>query len=588
MSKAVSRIDQVRMLQSLVNRLRDRLRIGGVGGRAVPAAPPFLRLDLLPDWSALLATRPALWEEALRRAENGPNVLIATNIGGHGPVSVVESMLAVALTLRGAKVHTLLCDRALPACMRAQYESNVKPAELVGGRLKSLCDPCVERGSAVFEPLGLTHHRIGDLLTDDEAREAREVAAGVPAAAMKAFRWQGLALGEHALAGALRYYARGTLEANDAEAETVAARYLEASLRTAFAVRRLVDREGIEHAVFHHGIYVPQGVVGEVCRERGVHVANWVVSYRRNTLIFSHGNTYHQTLLDEPVDQWKTMAWGERQEEQVVSYLRSRWQGARDWIYFHEKPDEDFDRFAADNGLDLGRKTVGLLTNVFWDAQLHYRQNAFPNMLDWVVKTIEWFRGRPDLQLLIRIHPAEIRGTVRSRQLLADEIAKAVPDLPANVFVVPPDSPVSTYAAMLKCDSVIIYGTKTGVELASIGIPVIVAGEAWIRNKGLTIDAATEAEYFEILDRLPVCRRLDDAAVREARKYAYHFFFRRMLPLPFIEPMDKAPNFRLQVDSLADLAEGVHPGLDVVCAGILDAARPFVYEAERFGLHDAG
>ena len=55
---------------------------------------------------------------------------------------------------------------------------------------------------------------------------------------------------------------------------------------------------------------------------------------------------------------------------------------------------------------------------------------------------------------------------------------------------------MSTYAAMAQCDSVIIYGTKTGVELASMGIPTIVAGEAWIRNKGITRDAATAEQYF--------------------------------------------------------------------------------------------
>ena len=44
--------------------------------------------------------------------------------------------------------------------------------------------------------------------------------------------------------------------------------------------------------------------------------------------------------------------------------------------------------------------------------------------------------------------------------------------------------------------------------LAFLPIPVIVAGEAWIRNKGLTHDASTPAEYFRILDRLPFAERL--------------------------------------------------------------------------------
>src|SRR5215216_1288561 len=35
----------------------------------------------------------------------------------------ILSMLTVALPLRGARVHTLICDRALPACSRAEERS---------------------------------------------------------------------------------------------------------------------------------------------------------------------------------------------------------------------------------------------------------------------------------------------------------------------------------------------------------------------------------------------------------------------------------------------------------------------------------
>ena len=150
---------------------------------------------------------------------------------------------------------------------------------------------------------------------------------------------------------------------------------------------------------------------------------------------------------------------------------------------------------------------IGLLTNVSWDAQLHYPANAFPNMLEWLVQTCEYFATRPDLQLLIRVHPAEISGFPPSRQPILGELRERLPQLAPNIFVVPPESGMSTYALMSLCNAAIIYGTKMGVELTSVGLPVIVAGEAWIRNKGLTHDASSPEEYFRLLDQLPFAER---------------------------------------------------------------------------------
>lgn len=538
------------------------------------------------DWPSILATRPELWAEARRKALRGPKVLIATNIGGMPNVTVPETALAVALTLRGAQVHILLCDGVLPGCLRAELRQQQDPTIITDYRLGDVsCAGCIAKGNAAYQALGLTTHFIGKGLAEGEREEARRLANSIPLKEIPAFRLRDMAVGEHAYAGALRYFARGDLE-GEPHGEGVLRRYLEAALVTAFSLDRLLVQEGYAASLFHHGIYVPQGIVGEACRKHGVRVANWQAAYRQNTFIFSHGDTYHHTLMDEPVDVWEGMQWGPTQEKQIVDYLRSRWSGTRDWIWFHNRPDEDYDAFAKKFGLDPAKPVIGMLTNVMWDAQLHYRANAFENMLTWVVDTIAYFATRPDLQLLMRVHPAEIRGTVPSRQPLMTEIAKAFPKLPRNVFIIPPESEMSTYVAMERCDSVIIYGTKTGVELTSVGIPVVVAGEAWIRNKGLTLDAGSKEEYRRLLDRLPLKAPRDEKLAARARKYAYHFFFRRMIPLPFIVPNTGGSLYRVSLDSLDGLLPGRFPGLDVICDGVLER-KPFVYSAETRGLHDS-
>ncbi|PSN20268.1 capsule biosynthesis protein [filamentous cyanobacterium CCP5] len=548
----------------------------GKFGTALPPEPN------LTDWTALIETNLPLWKAAKIAAEDGPNVLIATAVGGLSAISVLESLLAVALTLRGAKVHTLLCDQVLPACLRIS-QATVAESILENYQLPQvLCKNCFATGQYLFNPLGLTHHVFSQLLSEAERQQAQQISKTLPLGAIPTYQIQGWNIGEHAYAGALRYFASGNLE-NEPQSEIVVRRYLEGALLTAFATHRLLQTYNFQAACFNHGIYSPPGIIGEVCRAEQVAVANWSVAYRKRCFIFSHGDTYHHTLLDEPVETWQKMPWTEKAEQSILTYLKSRWQGTQDWIWFHEQPDEEMDRIAREIGLDLSKPIIGMLTNVMWDAQLHYRANAFPNMLSWVLQTLEYFSKRPDLQLLVRIHPAEIRGTMASRQPLLPEILKVWPELPNNIFIVPPESQVSTYAAMMHCDAVIIYGTKTGVELTSMGIPVIVGGEAWIRNKGITLDASSPEEYFQHLNKLPFGQRLDADTLQKARKYAYHFFFRRMIPIQCMEPVQSWPPYAVKFDNLKALSPGADPGLDIICDGIL-SGNPFIYPAEELGI----
>jgi hypothetical protein len=535
-----------------------------------------------PDWTTLLRKDRDRWQTALAAAKKGPKILIATTVGGQLPATHLESALAIALTLRGANVQILLCDRRLPACLQAQITQFPDAREFAARGPAPLCDSCYAPAAKMYESLGLGIHRLSDLIQPSEAAEAAALASSVPVGEIPAMRMGKVPVGEHALAGALRFFARGDL-AGEPAGEATLRRYLDAAITTTHATRRLLASESYDAACFHHGIYVPQGLIGEVARECGVRVVNWNPAYRKQCFIFSHGDTYHHTLLDEPVGNWTGLELTGAMSKEIGDYLVSRWSGSRDWIWFHERPQEELVPIAEETGIDFSRPVIGLLTNVVWDAQLHYRANAFPNMLEWIFETIRYFAGRPDLQLAIRIHPAEIRGTAPSRQRVGEEIAAAFPQLPPNVFVIPPESQVSTYVVMAQCDSVLIYGTKTGVELTSMGIPVIVAGEAWIRNKGLTVDVSSRDEYRQALDCLPSGKRLDEHTVGRARKYAYHFFFRRMVPVRCMEATGAWPPYRAAPESLDALERGRDAGLDVICEGILNG-REFIFPAETLGV----
>ena len=506
-------------------------------------------------------------------------MLLATSTGGNLPSATVESMLGIALRLRGHQADVLLCDGVLTACMMCEIGWYVDVDAFLRNGPRDRCMQCHAPTKAMLDAANVPVIGLSIHLTEEDRTNAACVARTLPRDAIAELRVDGVAVGEHAVAGALRFHARGTLGA-DRTTESVLRRYLEASLLTLYATRRLLSAGRYDVVVLNHGIYVPQGVVAETARSLGIRIVTWHPAYRRQCFIFNHDDTYHHGLMREDTSDWEAMDWNDTHRARIQDYLRSRWSGVEDWIRFQQDPEFERSAIARETGIDLTRPVIGLLTNVVWDAQLHYPSNAFPDMLTWLRATVAWFAKRTDLQLLIRIHPAEVTGSLRSRQPALDELVAAFPDWPPNVFVIGPESRLSTYVAMEACNAVIIYGTKTGVELAATGIPVIVAGEAWIRGKGVTLDATSATDYFALLARLPLSARMDDATTDRALRYAFHFFFRRMIPLEYLVERAGWPPFEVVLSGPDALLPDRSVGLDVVCNGILDGA-PFVYPAER-------
>ena len=496
-------------------------------------------------------------------------VLIATGGAGYAAAKRVESLLAASLLVEGVEVNVLLCDGALPACFQTTLDFDSNEAKFAAqGTSRLNCMTCFKPGRKTFSDLGARVLSMGELLPGEE-RSRLEVLSRVTALSeIRSYSEGGVGIGEHAYAGTLRFYARASL--NDRHSEEVLRRYFLAALITHAATSRLLGDIRYDRVVLHHGIYVPQGIIADTARSFDIPTVTWHVAYRKRCFIFSHDGTYHHTLMSEPNSRWANRELSDERRSTIESYLSSRWGGSNDQISFSK--DFSGSQKASYDFFESDRPTVLMLTNVMWDAQLHYPANAFRTMIDWVFFTIDHFSKRSDLQLVIRVHPAEVSGTLPSRQKVAEEVARRYSKLPENIVLIGPESPANTYELAKRSDCALIYGTKTGVELTSMGIPTIVAGEAWIRGKGVTVDVNSPEHYEMELFKLPYGRRLPKVTQERALKYAYHFFFRRMIFFSSLKNTNDLRAFDFAFSDWSELSKNGDKGLGVVIRGILSGS----------------
>jgi len=219
----------------------------------------------------------------------------------------------------------------------------------------------------------------------------------------------------------------------------------------------------------------------------------------------------------------------------VKSFFSAR-QGGGLWENFSRLwqgiPSQGSEKVRKDLGLDQ-RPLVLLPANVLGDSLTLGRHIFSNSMTEWMTRTIDYFKQRNDVHFVIRIHPGEQLGWGPS---VYDILTEKYPSLPENIHLLPADAKVNTYDLVNTADFGLVFTTTVGMEMAMIGLPVIVTGATHYRGKGFTIDADSWDSYFEILNKVldsPDDFRPSRQQVESAWTYAYRFFFEYPQPFPW-------------------------------------------------------
>lgn len=311
---------------------------------------------------------------------------------------------------------------------------------------------------------------------------------------------------------------------------------LERNLAAAGRALAWMQKEKPEGVVIPNGSILEFGAVYQAARALGIPVTTYEFGEQRQRIwLAQEGEVMRQQTdglwaarggrgLSEGQLQQVRELFAARQRASLWENFARRWQGS---------PSAGGERARAELGLD-GRPVALLATNVIGDSLTLGRQVFSESMTGWLERTLRFFAGRPQVQLVVRIHPGErlTRGPS-----VADVAQAALAEgLPGHLRLVPADGAINTYDLIEIADLGLVYTTTVGLEMAMSGVPAIVVGQTHYRGKGFTLDPDSWEAYFELLEAAiaePQRFRLSQAQVDRAWEYAYRFFFEFPHPFPW-------------------------------------------------------
>lgn len=466
-----------------------------------------------------------------------PCIVLAGSVGLN-PDMLVQTLLGVALKRSGAEVFQFSCDSAMKLCFNSKsfhYDAASALHQLVAKGQGKICDLCHAKSVKYSASAELKNEWLSLQLTDEDRLTYQQIEVLLRNVTclenLRKFKFEGLHVGEHAYSATVRFFASPAFE-SEPYGVAILREYILSSTTAALGFQRFLDKQTVDLVVVDHGIYVPQGVITEIAKNRSIRVLTFNTGYRRSTFLFAEGDSYHFAIPRSK--EFGIRKYTDTQREIAIEYVKGRAFGRSDWVHFQP---QNVDRAL---NFDQGKLHVAVFPNVLWDADVHFEEGLFASSSDWLLNTIEHLCRNPNVIVHVRIHPGEIKGAVVSRYGVWDLLKDKKFADSTNLIVYYAEDDVNSYTLAEKCDFSIVYGSKIGIDLAALGHRVLTAGDCWTRNKSITTDPSTIHEYFKLLDApsgiVPSGKRGID--------FAYYLYFEKMYFFDFVSKRSGDPPFK--------------------------------------------
>jgi hypothetical protein len=141
-----------------------------------------------------------------------------------------------------------------------------------------------------------------------------------------------------------------------------------------------------------------------------------------------------------------------------------------------------------------------------------YKKRIFNDQINAINTLITWVSDKRDSTLVIRVHPHLQQKHQSDRDLWCSLSGE-------NVILIPPESPIDSYALIDWSDIVVTYGSTMGVEAAYWGKPSILLGKSLYSYFGCAYEPKSLDELFTLLNS----KNLKELEQETCLPYGFYF-----------------------------------------------------------------
>lgn len=506
--------------------------------------------------------------EKIPAAKNGSVMVLPIRLSPYS--NLFEGLIGYAFRLRGYRAAALMCGKSLNYC---DHISCIEKKMLA-------CPLCLYEQKRFSSAFGLEDAWFDELISDERKRELEHLALSVPLSEISQYSHTGVHIGIHVFSAVQRYTLSS--EPDIQENESLFREFFLSALKTVESMRAAIALYRPPCVISSHGVYSTWGPAIETAISEGVRCVTWGRDYIGGQIVAALDSSYLLANMMESNAHWEKKDISPQQRERTLQYFRSKRDpesGVDCITYYSKKSAGDKESLLEKLNLRPERRRLGFYPSILWDAQTFTASAVFPKVIDWVRCTLEWIKQNPDVDLIIRAHPAEQSRIGNKRletfELLLKEIC---PQYPPNVrFINAQRKDISSYDVSEICEASLMYGSTIGLELAVVGHPVISAGRIHWSNKGIMFDVESIEHYKTLLEAAASGNlKMPEEMKERAIKYAHYWIFEKHMPETLINHRSLVFT-GYKINSSMDLGPGENAVIDKFIDCCL-TGEPFIWD----------
>lgn len=444
---------------------------------------------------------------------NTKKILFYSPHAGVAYFSGPEAALAAELQRLGHEVFYTTCRRTLrPYCVT--MSANALHQDSPEKEKNRICNKCEKSADFLIKRYNLKNSfNLNEFLNEEDQKTIKTLISKITKENYLNFEYLGVPVGHKALYEILLQHKKSELEFNETEWRHYEIA-LKTSLKSLIAGSRIIDKLKPDLIICYNTQYSANGVIEAYGNTKNIPVyfihGGQNISRGISDLMFAV--TPLPQYYKRVAKSWKrfeTTPLKQNEVNNVLGHMKELFKASDVFVYSSpttsNRPEirklygirkeqkiltatmSSYDeRFAAESNLTLKPAT----------------DSIFKSQIEWIQFLVDHVKTRPDLFLLIRVHPREFpnkRERVKSQH--AEKLAYILNKLPENVKVNWPTDTVSLYHLAEETSVFLNAWSSTGKEMGALGRPVVLySKELPFYANDINFTATSKEQYISMID----------------------------------------------------------------------------------------